>query len=827
MKRIMGYSFLVFLDFVLVSITGKNIYIILGLALIVWGLWTAYGEADTRMKIYFLIIILSNIILAFVRTNHYENFIGRIEQEIRLKPHLEISGTVLKVEERTKNTKVLIKVKSVRNNRHNFVRSNLRGTKGNLYFVSESRDSVDSGTSSLIPGQRITVFGEVSPLEKSRNDGGYSERDNLYGQSVYFKMFRPSVQQIDRRHGIFREQDSDAARGGVRGMLYRFSVALESEFRKNLPAEEGTLVSEMCIGTKSDGNEMVKDLFRLAGIISLLSISGTHVSVVSRSLYNLLRRHRLSFLESMVISVMVALLYGGLCGNSISTVRAIACFSLMTFAQVLGMSYDSVTALAAVAYFMVIRNPYIVYNSSFQLSFGIMFGVVYVAYPASVRIRTTMRRVWNLKHKNSGVESYRLNTKDRIRIYVLMMFLIQLWSIPIVSYLFYEIPTYSCLANVVLMPLFPVLLICALFGSLLSLLGEGLISAFIFSICHALIYGFEVVSDMLTRLPFYHIVTGKPSELKMALYFAIMLIVFSDFYRFGRRTHRLACAALLAIMLVPLPRGKSVNMLYVGQGDGLHISLGRGRDICIDGGSTSQDELGKYTLDPYFKSNRITEIDSWFVTHTDLDHISGLLDELRSGMRIREVVTSPQVSKTPAFCEIERLAKRNGTRIRLVEAGEKYIIGKKGLEDVSSVLPLRPCIEVLSPDAGLRSDDVNDYSLVFLLRDDEGCKGNAGFSGLFTGDLSGELEEKYLTRFKKVNLLKACHHGSNLSNSEDFLRQVSPDLIIISAGIGNRYGHPGKKALARMDKLHLKHVCTISNGQISVEYGGGRMWWRR
>jgi competence protein ComEC len=215
------------------------------------------------------------------------------------------------------------------------------------------------------------------------------------------------------------------------------------------------------------------------------------------------------------------------------------------------------------------------------------------------------------------------------------------------------------------------------------------------------------------------------------------------------------------------------------------------------------------------------------VTHTDLDHISGLLDELRSGMRIREVVTSPQVSKMPAFCEIERLAKKNGTRIRFVEAGEKYIIGKKGLEEASSVSSLRPYIEVLSPDAGFRSEDVNDYSLVFLLRDDEGCKGNAGFSGLFTGDLSGELEEKYLTRFKKVNLLKACHHGSDLSNSEDFLRRVSPDLIIISAGIGNRYGHPGKEALARMDKLHLKHVCTISNGQISVEYGGGRMWWRR
>jgi predicted membrane metal-binding protein len=134
----------------------------------------------------------------------------------------------------------------------------------------QGQNSLIPGQSSLIPGQRITVLGEVSPLESSRNDGGYSERDNLYGQSIYFKMFKPTVLQVDRGHAIFRGQDGDATRGGIRGLLYRFSVALESEFRKNLPAEEGTLVSEMCIGTKSDGNEMVKELFRLAGIISLL-----------------------------------------------------------------------------------------------------------------------------------------------------------------------------------------------------------------------------------------------------------------------------------------------------------------------------------------------------------------------------------------------------------------------------------------------------------------------------------------------------------------------------------------------------------------------------
>lgn len=803
MKRILGYSFLVFLDFVLLGITGKTIYIVLGLALIVWGIKNIYDATKLRMKFYLLILILCNIVFAIARTNHNLNFIENIEQDIRRKPNLEITGTVLNIEEREKNDRVLIRVKS-----SNHFNSVFRKTKGYIYIKSagnrgttgkyEKNIEIEQRRNFCV-GDSVVFSGEVSCLEPAMNDGGYSERDNLYGQGIYFKMFNPLV--CRKNSGGF----------SFGRMMYSLRQKMNDEFSRNLPREEGSLVSQMCIGNKSDGDEIVKELFRLAGIISLLSISGTHVLVVSRSLYGLLRKRRYSFKMSMIVSVAVALLYGNLCGNSISAVRAIACFMLMTLAQYLGMSYDSVSALAFIAYAMVIRNPYIVMNSSFQLSFGIMFGVIYIAYPAAVRIKTAKRRVWNLKHKNSGVDTYRLNTKDRICIYVLMIFLIQLWSIPIISFLFYEMPTYSCIANVILMPLFPVLLICALFGSFLSMIGEMIVSSVLFMICHAIIYGFEMFSDMLTRLPFYHVITGKPSDIWIFSYYAILIIIFSDYFRFSGRVHKLSVCVLIGMLLISPRRGKSVNMLYVGQGDGIHISMGRGVDFFLDGGNTSEsgEDLGKFTLDPYFKSHRITDIDEWFVTHTDEDHISGLIYELERGFSIGEIVTSKQIYETENFREIETLAAKNHTKIRLVKAGDKL-----EMSDSAS-------IEVISPDEGMASDDVNDYSLTFVLCDGE------GFSGLFTGDLSAEMEEKLLDRFSEVNLLKACHHGSNLSNSEPFLRRVSPDIIIISAGKRNRYGHPGKRALSRMDKLHYMHVCTIDHGQISIGFDDGRMWWKR
>ena len=78
-------------------------------------------------------------------------------------------------------------------------------------------------------------------------------------------------------------------------------------------------------------------------------------------------------------------------------------------------------------------------------------------------------------------------------------------------------------------------------------------------------------------------------------------------------------------------RTEAICFLDVGQGDGILIRSPDGRNIVIDGGSTSQSKCGTYTLLPALRSQGMTEIDCWFVTHTDEDHISGLKELLSQG----------------------------------------------------------------------------------------------------------------------------------------------------------------------------------------------------
>jgi competence protein ComEC len=93
-----------------------------------------------------------------------------------------------------------------------------------------------------------------------------------------------------------------------------------------------------------------------------------------------------------------------------------------------------------------------------------------------------------------------------------------------------------------------------------------------------------------------------------------------------------------------------------------------------------------------------------------------------------------------------------------------------------------------------------------------------------TGDIGEDQEkyilEKYSARIRKSShdtlILKSAHHGSNYSNCSEWLSGLQPDLVLISAGAGNRYGHPGGDTLSRLNDTGLKYLCTISTGQISL-----------
>ncbi len=88
-----------------------------------------------------------------------------------------------------------------------------------------------------------------------------------------------------------------------------------------------------------------------------------------------------------------------------------------------------------------------------------------------------------------------------------------------------------------------------------------------------------------------------------------------------------------------------IDILDVGQGDGTFIQYTDGTAVFIDGGSTSKDKIGKYTIIPFLKAKGISEISYWFVSHADEDHINGLYELMEAGYKIDNLAVSQSAAK--------------------------------------------------------------------------------------------------------------------------------------------------------------------------------------
>lgn len=245
--------------------------------------------------------------------------------------------------------------------------------------------------------------------------------------------------------------------------------------------------------------------------------------------------------------------------------------------------------------------------------------------------------------------------------------------------------------------------------------------------------------------------------------------------------------------------GVLVTFLDVGQGDAIFIQAPNGNQVLIDAGPGSKvlGELSKVM--PFYDRS----LDLIIATHPDSDHIGGFLDVLktyRSGL-----VMEPGVDSESAFYrEFERLLEKNNIKKILARRGMKVM-----LDDSVYLL-------VLFPDRNVTGWDTNDASIVVKL-----IYGKTSF--LLTGD-SPQKMENYLVFLDGQNLksdvLKAGHHGSKTSSSESFIKYVSPEYAIISAGKNNRYGHPHKETLDVLEKFKVKILRTDEQGTIKIKSDG-------
>jgi competence protein ComEC len=246
-----------------------------------------------------------------------------------------------------------------------------------------------------------------------------------------------------------------------------------------------------------------------------------------------------------------------------------------------------------------------------------------------------------------------------------------------------------------------------------------------------------------------------------------------------------------------------VSFLDVGQGDSILFQTPRGGKVLIDGGRDKVvlSRLGNEL--PIYSKN----IELVIATHSDGDHITGLIDVLKN-YNVKVMLYSRPNANESLSKELMRVAAEKN--VEVIQITKPMIIqSEDGL-----------IIKLLFPVTNMDGALPNDASIVsqFIFGENK---------FMLTGDLpmSGEiyLARKYDDNLKS-DVLKLGHHGSDTSTHPDFLQKVEPEIAIVSAGKDNSFGHPHRSVVSLLEKFGIKLLRTDELGTINLYSNGLNIW---
>ena len=215
----------------------------------------------------------------------------------------------------------------------------------------------------------------------------------------------------------------------------------------------------------------------------------------------------------------------------------------------------------------------------------------------------------------------------------------------------------------------------------------------------------------------------------------------------------------------------SVHIIDVGQGDSIFIQTLEDKRILIDAG----DEEAEHTVYSYLKRKGVKKIDVLIATHPDTDHI-GSMDYIIDKFKISHFYMPDAKTDSEAFYNLLDSCRDKNLKIEYLTKGDILKI------DSSTTM------EILSPSTITDKNNLN--SIVSLLN-------YKGYEFLFTGDAEKENESEILSscNLPDIEFLKAGHHGSSSSSTDEFIANLKPEAVAISCGYNNDYGHPHRSVL--------------------------------
>ncbi len=598
-------------------------------------------------------------------------------------------------------------------------------------------------------------------LVRSKNKDYYNE--GRFEFSTYLKS-----KKILAAYSSKLNKKSPKERYFIRRLLYSFRGKLEKKLKRNMGVNSEVLAA-ILLGVSAEVDLV---FVKVSGLIHIFAISGLHLAIIAKIIYFLAKFISPDIRKKSMLTIVFILLYTILTGLHASTVRACVMISIFLFKNIFIRAYDRTSSLVAAFILMILINPFSLYSPGFIFSFSAVVGIFYTSEILPLaRAKSEFLRNINI--------------------------IIGVWlsMVPVLAYYYYTINIYSALANFLVVPVVGPLIL----SGILSLILPDFLSVLILDFTSFLIDYIMNFSKIIASLPYAEINIGAVSIFLIILYF---IGIFSL-----KKKKFLGIFSLLALALILIigqfGEEARIDFIDIGNGDAI-LFRDEGECMLIDGGGIpfkEGDNQGVKVLLPYLKYEGINKIDKVVISHSDFDHIYGII-EILGLVGMDEIILNDYYADKDGYL-LDLLRER----AMLFDVDIVYVKNEERLDFGSGNFVFYTPYK--------REDEINPNSASIMILGEFYDK-----RFLFLGDCEKDEEvyllEEYDDMIRDVDLLKVAHHGSKTSSGEDFIREASPSLSLISVGRHNRFGHPNDEVLARLEASSDEVLMTSESGQITV-----------
>lgn len=628
-------------------------------------------------------------------------------------------------------------------------------------------------------GDRLRLKGYLATPPEFED---FSYRDYLARQQIYSLMSQPQMLQVAEGAGQRFSAWIWALRARALQVIYRI-----------FPDPESALLAGILLGVEGGIPEDLFAAFRDTGTAHIIAISGFNMAIVA-GLFSTLFSRVLGWRWGALAAILGLGLYTLLVGAGAGVVRAAVMGGMALFAAQVGRRQMGVNSLAFIAALMTGVTPFVLWDVSFQMSFAATLGLVLFAEPL-----TTAFTTWASRWMSEAVAR---RLAGPVGEYFLFTLAAQALVLPLIVYHFQAFSLASLLANPLILPAQPALM---MLGGLALLIGLAWLPAG--QVAAYLAWPFAAytnhMAELLARLPLAARATG-PIGLGWIIAFYLALLTLSLARQRLNALSALVKPAALFLALaalcvvawrayLSLPDGLlHLTVLDVGaagrSGDALLIETPSGGRLLL-GGGPSPNRLAQALGRRVAIGGRKLD---WLVVAGTQENQVGALGSGLERFLPQRVLWSGSALSSPSALALQKAVVEAQLPVLPAETGQTFDLGDEVLLEVLTasergvVLRLRygnfrallPLGEAVDPQAG--------YAL-------------GPYSGLL---LAG--------------------NGDAALNSPALLAAAQPQVLLLSVAAGDENGLPHPELLAAVASYNL--LRSDQRGWIELSTDGTRMW---